>query len=102
LPTHSNSTSLLRYRHRSFWSCSRAMSRDKDDVVILTWKHVPGVEAHPERGCMWSEQRDRLGELRGAIVTPAELLIGEVSLMAVGKAEIVLAGTGDAVELFLR
>ena len=50
---------------------------------------------------MRTEQRDRLGEFVTA-VTPAELWIGNIAAAAIRKAEIVLAGVGQPVELVLR
>ena len=44
---------------------------------------------------MGADQGDRLGELV-ARVAPAEFRIGEVALVAIGIAEVVLAGLGDA------
>jgi hypothetical protein len=59
---------------------------------------LPGVEAHAERRRMRAQQRDRLGELVAA-VAPAELLVRDIALMAIGEPEIVLPGMGEPVGL---
>ena len=51
---------------------------------------------------MRTEQHERLGELRLAIMTPAELGIRHVALMAIGEAEVVFARVGQTIELVLR
>src|SRR5262245_33459289 len=50
---------------------------------------------------MGSEQGNRLGEL-AARVPPAEFRVREVALVAIGIAEVVLAGLCDPIELVLR
>ena len=67
----------------------------KIGVAVLRREHVAGVESHAERGRVRSEQRDRLGELV-ARAAPAEFRVRNVALVAIRKAEIVLARLGDA------
>src|SRR5262249_956057 len=75
----------------------RAVARDEDAAAILLWEHRAGIEAHAERSRMRTELGDRRHEL-AAGVSPPELVVGNVALVAVGVAE-VLAHLGDAVEL---
>jgi len=70
-----------------------AVARDEDRVAIFGREHVAGIEPHAKRGCMRAQQCDRLGELV-ARVAPPEFLIGNLALVAVRIAEIVLAGLG--------
>src|SRR5215471_1333078 len=67
----------------------RAVARNEDSALVLLRKHLPGVEPHTERCAMRPELRDRLCELVAA-VAPAELRIGNVAAVAIGKAEIIL------------
>src|SRR5262245_22964169 len=78
----------------------RSMARDDDLVAVGGREHCAGVEAHPQRRRMWTQQCDRLGELIAG-ATPSEFLVRDVALVAIGEAEIVLAGLGQAVELVL-
>src|SRR5262245_41282313 len=77
-----------------------AMARDDDVVAIGGREHGAGVEAHPQSPRVWAQQRERLGELI-ARVPPSELLVRDVALVAVGVAEIVLAGLSHSVEFVL-
>src|SRR5216684_4705630 len=78
----------------------RAVPRDEDRVAILGGEHLSGIEAHAERGGMRAEQRHRRLEL-AARAAPAELIVGNIALMAIGVAEM-LARLGDPVELVVR
>src|SRR5215831_7294653 len=77
-----------------------SMPREEHHVAILVAESVAGVKLQPKRGRMGSEQRDWLAEL-AARVPPTEFRIREIALVAVGIAEIVLAGLGNAIELVL-
>src|SRR5216684_1435758 len=79
----------------------RSVPREEDHVAIFISKSAAGVELQAERGRMGPEQCDRLGEL-AARVPPTEFRVREVALVAIGIAEVVLAGLGDAIELVLR
>jgi hypothetical protein len=73
------------------------MTRDEDSVPVLAREHAAPVKAHAERRDMRSEQRDRVREFitRAA---PVESRVGEVALVAIRRAEI-LVRLADAVEL---
>src|SRR5262249_17655628 len=75
-----------------------AVAGKEDGVTVFAAEPVNRVELQTERGTVGPEQRDRLGEL-AALASPAEFRIGEVALVAVGIAEVVLAGLGDTIEL---
>jgi hypothetical protein len=72
----------------------------EDRVVAFLREHLPGIEPHAERCGVRPELRDGLGELV-ATVAPAELWVRNLAAVAIGKAEIVLAGMEQAVELVL-
>src|SRR6266404_820315 len=78
-----------------------SVPREEDDVAIFISKSVAGVELQAKRGRMGPEQCDGLGEL-AARAPPTEFRVGEVALVAIGIAEVVLAGLGDAIEFVLR
>ena len=79
----------------------RAVAHDEDRVVVFAREHVARIEAHAERRRMRPELRHRLGKLIAA-VAPTEFRVGDVAAVAIGEAEIVLAGVGEAVELIVR
>src|SRR5262245_50349264 len=79
----------------------RAVTNNEDGVAVFLWEHLPGVEPHAERCAVRPELCDRPGEFIAA-AAPAELGVGNVAAVAIGKAEIVLAGMEHAVELVLR
>src|SRR5262245_20538586 len=77
-----------------------AVARDDDLVAVGGREHGAGVEAHPQSPRVWAQQCERLGELI-ARAPPSELLVRDVALVAVGVAEIVLAGLSHSVEFVL-
>src|ERR1700737_3222483 len=77
------------------------MARDDDLIAIGDRERRAGVEAYSERRHVRAQQRNGLGELVAG-ATPSKLLVRDVALVAIGKAEIVLAGLGYSVELVLR
>ncbi len=75
----------------------RAVPRHDDLVAVGAGERVAGIELHAERRRMRAHQLDRRSELL-ALAAPAELLVGDVALVAERRAE-VLADLGHAVEL---
>src|SRR5580704_1315329 len=78
-----------------------SVPRKEHHVAIFIAQPVARVELQAKRGRMGPEQGDGLREL-AAGVPPTEFRIGEGALVAIGIAEIVLAGLGDSIELVLR
>src|SRR5262249_45535213 len=72
-------------------------TRDEDATAISLREHRASVEAHAERRRMRSELGDRRHVL-AAGVPCAKLVVRQVALMAIRKAE-VLARLADAIEL---
>src|SRR5262252_3079566 len=60
-------------------------------ISLMAGKVLRRISAHAQRRRMRTEQHERLGEFRRAIMTPAELGIRHVALMAIGEAEVVFA-----------
>ena len=76
------------------------MARDDDRVLVGFREHVAGIEAHAQRCDVRTHQSDRRGVVL-AVFAPAEFLIDDVALQAVGRAEM-FTGLGDAVEFVFR
>src|SRR5207249_8266233 len=73
---------------------------DEDRSLIFRWEHLARVEAHPERCGVRAQERGGLDEVVAGLA-PSELGIGEIALMAVRVAEVLLARLREAVQLVL-
>src|SRR5580765_1556900 len=79
----------------------RAVLGDEHRPLVFRREHLAGVELQAERAGVRPQQRGGL-HIVVAGLAPAELRIGDVALMAVREAEVLLARLGDDVELVVR